>query len=95
MDAAVRHVSARVAPTMSVILFLAIGGIAGFLAGHLWKGKGFGLVVNILVGVAGGFIGGWLFGVLGIHVGGIVGRVVTATAGAVALLAVLNLLKKK
>jgi len=81
---------------MNLILFLVIGGVAGFLAGQLWKGKGFGLIVNVLVGVAGSFIGGWVFGLLGIRAGGgMLGSLVTATAGALILLAVLNALKKK
>ena len=80
---------------MNLILFLIIGGIAGFLAGHLWKGKGFGLTLNVLVGVAGSFVGGWLFTLLGIRAGGLLGSLVTATAGALVLLAVLNALKKK
>ena len=81
---------------MNLILFLVIGGVAGFLAGQVWKGKGFGLIVNVLVGVAGSFIGGWVFGLLGIRAGGgMLGSLVTATAGALILLAVLNALKKK
>jgi uncharacterized membrane protein YeaQ/YmgE (transglycosylase-associated protein family) len=81
---------------MHLILFLVIGGVAGFIAGLLWKGKGFGLLVNVLVGVAGSFVGGWLFGALGIRTtGGLSGSLITATVGALVLLAVLNAFKKK
>lgn len=79
---------------MNLILYLVIGGLAGFLAGRLLKGRGFGLIVNVVVGVAGSFVGGWVFGLLGIRIGGgMLGSLVTATAGAVILLAVLNALK--
>lgn len=58
------------------VVFLLIGAIAGWLAGLLMKGGGFGLLGNIIVGVLGAIVGGWLFGVLGISVGGAwVGRV--------------------
>ena len=81
---------------MHLILYLVIGGLAGFLAGRLLKGRGFGLVVNVVVGVAGSFVGGWVFGILGIRIGGgMLGSLVTATVGAVILLAILNALKRR
>ncbi len=76
---------------MSLIYFLLIGAAAGWLAGLLMKGKGFGLGGNILVGVIGAFIGGWLLDAVGISIGG---QFVTALIGAVVLLFVVGLIKK-
>ena len=78
----------------NLIIFLIIGAIAGWLAGTLMKGKGFGLLGNIAVGIIGAIIGGFVFGLLGISAGGIIGLIVTATVGAAILLFVVGLLKK-
>jgi uncharacterized membrane protein YeaQ/YmgE (transglycosylase-associated protein family) len=58
------------------------------------KGSGFGLLVNIVIGVIGAVLGGFVFGLLGISAGGIIGSIVTATAGAALLLFVVGLIKK-
>ena len=68
-----------------LIAFLFIGAIAGWLAGTLMKGGGFGLFGNIVVGIIGAVIGGYVFGLLGISAGGMIGAIVTATAGAAIL----------
>lgn len=69
-----------------LIMWLIIGGIAGFLAGKLTRGSGYGVLADIALGLAGAFVGGWLFGLVGIGPGhGLVGSTVTATVGAVAL----------
>lgn len=79
---------------MSLVYFLAVGAIAGWLGGQIMKGKGFGLLGNILVGIVGSLIGGYLFNLLGIETsGGLVGSVITAAAGAVVLLWVARLVK--
>jgi len=79
-----------------LVVFLLIGGVAGWLAGLIMKGGGFGILGNIIAGVIGALLGGWLFGLLGISVGGEwVGALVTATIGAVILLFVVGLIKKK
>ena len=79
-----------------LLVFLLIGAVAGWLAGLLTKGGGFGIVGNVIVGVLGAVLGGWLFGVLGISVGGKgIGPLVTATAGAVVLLFAIGLIRKK
>ena len=82
----------------SLIIFLVIGAVAGWLAGLLMRGGGFGLLGNIVVGVIGAVFGGWLFGVLGISLGGLVdglvGSLITAVAGAVVLLFIVGLIKK-
>jgi len=80
---------------MSFIWFILIGIAAGFLAGQIMKGKGFGLWINLLVGIVGGVIGGWVFSLLGLSSNGIVGNLICATAGAVVLLFILSLFKKK
>jgi len=78
-----------------IIAWLVVGAVAGWLAGVLVKGGGFGLLVDILVGIVGAFIGGWLAGLLGIGVGGgIVASIVTATIGAVVLLLILRLIRR-
>jgi uncharacterized membrane protein YeaQ/YmgE (transglycosylase-associated protein family) len=58
------------------------------------RGGGFGLVGDLVVGVVGAFVGGWLFNVLGISAGGIIGSLITAFVGAVALLYVIRLIKR-
>ncbi len=80
---------------MGIIMFLVIGGIAGWLAGTLMKGGGFGLLGNIGVGVIGAMLGGFLFGLLGISADGIIGSIVTATAGAALLLFVVGKIKNR
>ncbi|GAB5100965.1 GlsB/YeaQ/YmgE family stress response membrane protein [Caballeronia sp. HLA56] len=78
-----------------IILWLIIGGVAGWLAGLIMNGSGFGVIVDIIVGVVGGLIGGWLFGTLGISFGGgIFGSLVTAVIGAVVLLFLIRLIRR-
>lgn len=78
-----------------IIVWLIIGAVAGWLAGVLVKGGGFGLLVDILVGIVGAVIGGWLAGLLGIGVsGGIAASIFTATIGAVVLLLVLRAIRR-
>jgi len=78
-----------------LIVWLIVGAIAGWLAGTLVKGGGFGLVGDIIVGILGGFIGGWLAGILGIHIagGGLFASIVTATTGAALFIMALRALK--
>lgn len=78
----------------SMILFLVIGLVAGWLAGRIMKGGGFGLAGDLIVGVMGAFLGGWLFNVLGISLGGILGALITALIGAIVLLYLLRLIKR-
>jgi uncharacterized membrane protein YeaQ/YmgE (transglycosylase-associated protein family) len=78
----------------SLLMFLAIGGLAGWLAGQIMKGGGYGLLGNIVVGVVGAFVGGFLFKLLGLSASGLIGSLITAVAGAVALLFVVGLIKK-
>ena len=79
----------------SVLVFLVVGGVAGWLAGLLVKGFGFGLLGNIVVGIVGAFIAGWLFPTLGFSLGsGIVAAILHATIGAVVLLVLLRVIKR-
>lgn len=78
----------------SLILFLVIGGVAGWAASQLMRGRGLGLVGNIVVGIVGAVLGGWVLGAAGIAFGGLVGSLVTAFLGAVMLLFLVSLIKK-
>lgn len=78
-----------------IIAWLIIGAIAGWLAGLLVKGSGFGIIVDIIVGIVGAFIGGWLAGVLHLSIGGgWISSIITAVVGAVILLFVIRLFKR-
>lgn len=78
-----------------IIAWLIIGAIAGWLAGVLVKGGGFGLIVDIIVGIVGAFIGGWLASVLHISLGGgWIGSIITAVIGAVILLFLIRLIRR-
>jgi uncharacterized membrane protein YeaQ/YmgE (transglycosylase-associated protein family) len=79
---------------MNLLIFLLIGALAGWLAGVVMKGRGFGVLVNIVVGVLGAFFGGWLLPKLGVSFGGDVGLFITAFIGAVVLLAIIGLIKR-
>jgi uncharacterized membrane protein YeaQ/YmgE (transglycosylase-associated protein family) len=79
---------------MNIILFLLIGIIAGWLAGKIMKGKGFGLLGNLVVGVIGALIGGFVFDAFGIATAGIVGSLIAALLGALILLWIVDLVKK-
>jgi len=80
---------------MNILIFLAIGAVAGWLAGTIMKGGGSGLLMNIVIGVIGAVLGGVLFGLLGIKTGGLIGEIVTATVGAVLLLFIIGKVKGK
>lgn len=80
---------------MNFLWFLIIGLVAGWLAGVLMKGGGFGMVGDLVVGVVGAVLGGWLFGALGLSAGGgLIGSLVVATIGAVVLLFLVRLIKR-
>lgn len=79
----------------SIIILLIVGAVAGWLAGVIMKGFGFGLIGNIVVGIVGAAIASWLFPRLGISLGGgIIGAIIAATIGAVILLFVIGLVKR-
>jgi uncharacterized membrane protein YeaQ/YmgE (transglycosylase-associated protein family) len=79
----------------SLLIFLVIGVLAGWLAGIVVKGAGLGLIGDMVTGVIGSFIGGWLFSTLNIvHGAGFIGSLIGATVGAVILLFVLRLVRR-
>ena len=79
----------------ALVIWLVIGGVAGWLAGIIVKGYGFGLLGNIVVGIVGAFLGGWLLSYFGVAIGGgIIGAIIGATIGAVVLLFLLGLVRR-
>jgi uncharacterized membrane protein YeaQ/YmgE (transglycosylase-associated protein family) len=80
---------------MGIIIWLIVGAIAGWLAGMVVKGGGFGLIGDIVVGIVGGIIAGWLLPQLGIVIGGgFIGDVIDSFIGAVILLIIIRLIKR-
>jgi len=79
---------------MSLVWFLIIGALAGYFAGQLTKGSGFGLGMNLVIGIIGAVLGGFLFGLLGLAAYGLIGSLITATIGAVVLLWLVKMVKK-
>jgi len=79
----------------AIIIILIVGAVAGWLAGLIVRGIGFGLIGNIVVGIVGAFIAGWLLPRIGIVIGdGIISSIVNATIGAVVLLVIIGLVKR-
>ncbi|MCO4844085.1 MAG: GlsB/YeaQ/YmgE family stress response membrane protein [Yoonia sp.] len=79
----------------SILVIILIGAIAGWLAGQIVKGFGFGLLGNIVVGIVGAFVAGSIFPVIGLGFGGgILGSIIHATLGAVILLFLIKLVKR-
>ncbi|CAN1721769.1 Transglycosylase-associated protein [Hyphomicrobium sp. 1Nfss2.1] len=78
----------------ALIIFLVIGAIAGWLAGTLVKGYGFGLLGNIVIGIIGAYIGAWLLPQIGFGMSGLIGAIVSATIGAIVLLLLIGLVRK-
>lgn len=78
----------------NLLWFLLIGLAAGWLAGQIMKGGGFGVIGDIVVGVIGAILGGFLFGLFGLSVPGPLGSLITATLGAIALIAGLRAIKR-
>ena len=79
----------------SVLIWLLIGAIAGWLAGQIVRGFGFGLIGNIVIGIVGAFIAGWLLPKLNVNIGGgYIAQVVNAVIGAVILLVVVGVIRR-
>jgi len=76
------------------VSFLLIVALAGWLSGVIVKGRGFGALGNILVGVLGAFLGGFVLGILGIHASGLLGQLIFATLGALLLVWLLRFIKR-
>jgi uncharacterized membrane protein YeaQ/YmgE (transglycosylase-associated protein family) len=80
---------------MGFLAWIVVGLIAGWLAGQVMKGGGYGVVVDIILGIVGGLLGGWIFGLLGLSTGnGMIGSIIVAFIGAVILVAITRALKR-
>jgi uncharacterized membrane protein YeaQ/YmgE (transglycosylase-associated protein family) len=81
--------------SMGILTWIIVGLIAGWLAGKVMKGGGYGILVDIILGILGGILGGWLFGLLGIWPGrGLIGSIIVAFIGAVILVAITRAIKR-
>jgi uncharacterized membrane protein YeaQ/YmgE (transglycosylase-associated protein family) len=78
----------------SLLGVILIGGLAGWIAGLLVRGRGSGIVMNIVIGIVGAFIGTWVFAFFGLTAGGVVGDLVVAVVGAAILLGLIQLIRK-
>ena len=79
---------------MEILIFIIVGAAAGWLAGLVVRGRGFGLIGDIVIGIIGAFIASWLFPRLGIHLGvGIVSEIIYSAIGAIILLLIVRLIR--
>jgi uncharacterized membrane protein YeaQ/YmgE (transglycosylase-associated protein family) len=79
--------------TQEIVVILIIGAVAGWLGSTIYKGRGLGLIGNIIVGIVGSFVGYWVLGKLGVSLGGgWVGAILTGALGAIVILFLLNLI---
>jgi uncharacterized membrane protein YeaQ/YmgE (transglycosylase-associated protein family) len=78
---------------MYLVWQIIIGILAGFLAGKIMRGRGYGILIDLLLGIVGSILGGFLFGILGLYAAGLVGRLVVATVGAMLLLYLIRRLR--
>ena len=80
---------------MGLLYWIVVGLIAGWLAGQVMKGGGYGVLADIILGILGGIVGGWIFGQLGVSAGGgMIGSIIVAFIGAVVLVAITRVLKR-
>ena len=80
---------------MGLVWTLVIVMIAGWLAGQIWKGSGFGLLGDVIIGVIGSLVGGFVFGLLGIVAWGLLGRLIISLVGALLLLYLIRLVRRR
>jgi uncharacterized membrane protein YeaQ/YmgE (transglycosylase-associated protein family) len=78
----------------SIIILLLVGLVAGFLAGKIVRGAGFGVIGDIVIGIIGAFVGYWLLGMFGLILVGILGMIISATIGAVVLVVIVRLIRR-
>lgn len=79
---------------MGILWSILIGGVAGWLAGQIMKGQGYGLGINIILGIVGGLVGGWVFSLFGLATTNILGQLICATVGAILLILLARALRK-
>jgi uncharacterized membrane protein YeaQ/YmgE (transglycosylase-associated protein family) len=77
-----------------LLWFLIVGLVAGWLAGKIMKGSGYGLAGDLVIGIVGALIGGEVFGLLGIFTYGLIGSVISATVGAILLIVIIRAIKR-
>jgi len=78
---------------MDFLYFIIVGALAGWLAGLIWRGTGFGLLGNIIMGIIGAMIGGWAAGQLGLFGGGLIYQILVAAGGALIILLLFKLIR--
>ena len=79
---------------MNILIWIVSGIIAGWLAGVLVRGRGFGLIGDLIVGLLGGLIGGWLAGLLGIQASSLIAQILVAAVGGIVLVAIIRLVRR-
>jgi uncharacterized membrane protein YeaQ/YmgE (transglycosylase-associated protein family) len=79
---------------MNILIWIISGIVAGWLTGMVMRGRGFGLLGDLIIGLLGGLLGGWLFGLLGIVATSLVGQVIVAFLGGVVLVAIVRALRR-
>jgi uncharacterized membrane protein YeaQ/YmgE (transglycosylase-associated protein family) len=79
---------------MNIILWIVSGIVAGWLTGLIMRGRGFGVIGDLVIGLIGGLLGGWLAGLLGIVSTGWIGQIIVAVVGGVVLVAIIRLLRR-
>lgn len=79
---------------MYLVWVILIGILVGWLAGQLWKGGGFGILGDLIVGILGSFLGHWVAGLIGIYSYGFIGSLILSVIGALILLFLIRLIKK-
>jgi uncharacterized membrane protein YeaQ/YmgE (transglycosylase-associated protein family) len=79
---------------MNILIWIISGIVAGWLTGMVMRGRGFGLLGDLIIGLLGGLLGGWLFGLLGIVATSLVGQVIIAFLGGVVLVAIVRALRR-
>ena len=77
-----------------ILVSVLIGAVAGWLASQIMKGSSYGLLMNIVLGIVGGFVGNLAFGLLGLETTNILGRIISATVGAILLIAIVRAIRK-
>ncbi len=75
--------------------WIILGGLAGWLAGRVAKGRGYGCLADIVLGIVGGVVGGWLFSLIGLRMGGVLGSFITAVFGAIVLIGIFQLFSRR
>lgn len=80
---------------MDFIWFILIGALAGFIAGKIMRGGGFGLIINLLLGIIGGVLGGWVFSLFGLAAKGLIGSLITSVVGAIIFLWIASLFSRR